>query len=40
MYKRKKSDGKGLAGLLLLLFLLLMVRNCACGFEYFPQLDD
>jgi len=24
----------------LLLFLLLMARNCACGVEYFPQLDD
>lgn len=40
MYKREKRDRAGLAGLFLLLFLLLMVRNCACGFEYFPQLDD
>lgn len=30
----------GTARLFWLLFLLLMVRNCACGPTYFPQLDD
>ena len=27
-------------GIPVLLFLLLMVRNCACGVAYYPQLDD
>ena len=40
MSDRHKLDWKGTAGLFLVLFLLLMARNCACGLEYFPQLDD
>lgn len=36
----EKSTRSGPAGLFLLLFLLLMARNCACGIAYYPQLDD
>ena len=40
MFKRVRDNQGGAFGLFLLLFLLLMARNCACGLEYFPQLDD
>ena len=40
MYRGRRMDWRGPAGVFLLLFLLLMARNCACGLEYFPQLDD
>jgi len=40
MYKGRGLDWKEPVVLFLLLFLLLMARNCACGVEYFPQLDD
>ncbi len=40
MYKGRGLDWRRQAGLFLLLFLLLMARNCVCGLEYFPQLDD
>ena len=40
MYKREKRDWKGPAGMFLLLFLLVMVRYCAFGLRYYPQLDD
>ena len=40
MYRRKQGGWPEAVGLFLVIFLLLMVRNCACGLEYFPQLDD
>lgn len=39
MYDRR-PERRGTVWLFGLLFLLLMVRNCACGPAYFPQLDD
>lgn len=36
----KKIKRNEPAALFLLLYLLLMVRNCACGPTYYPQLDD
>lgn len=39
MYNRR-PERQGTAWMFGLLFLLLMVRNCACGPAYFPQLDD
>ena len=38
--KKPKADWKGPVLLFLLLFALLMFRNCACGAVYYPQLDD
>ena len=40
MYKGRKGDWKGPAGMFLLLFLLVMARYCAFGIQYYPQLDD
>lgn len=40
MYKGRKGDWKGPAGMFLLLFLLVMARYCAFGLRYYPQLDD
>ena len=40
MDKKRWAAWSGPVGLFLLLFFLLMVRNCACGAEYYPQLDD
>lgn len=40
MYKGRKGDWKGPVGMFLLLFLLVMVRYCAFGLRYYPQLDD
>ena len=37
---KEKRTGWETAALFLTLFLLLMVRNCACGAAYYPQLDD
>lgn len=40
MLKEREADWKRAAALFLLLFALLMIRNCVCGVEYYPQLDD
>lgn len=40
MSKRRQANPGWTAGLFLILFLLLLARSCACGLEYFPQLDD
>lgn len=40
MLERKKTDRKLTAGVAVVLFALVMVRYCAFGFEYYPQLDD
>ncbi|MDE7262440.1 MAG: hypothetical protein K2N78_10365 [Oscillospiraceae bacterium] len=40
MEKKIKPVWIGPAALFLLLFSLVMVRNCACGAVYYPQLDD
>lgn len=40
MLERKKTDWRLTAGLAAVLFLLVMVRYCAFGVQYYHQLDD
>lgn len=37
---KKSLNRKAALALFITLFFLLMVRNCACGAVYYPQLDD
>lgn len=40
MLERKKKNWNVMAGLAVVLFLLVMVRYCAFGVQYYHQLDD